>query len=335
MRKEKDNGKKGRFRITNTLGIGIVIVVLCLFIWTQSSKFISQDNIVTVARICSVTILVGYAQMVVIAGGGLNVSIGAIGGLSAVIVGALIQRAGIPWGFAIVIAVMIGACCGAFNGLVITRLGSTSEISWLTTLATMSMFTGISLTITKANPFYNLPEGFDWIGVYNIAGWIPFMIVITIVMTFILWYMFKYTSYGHQVLAMGANQNAAELSGVNVKKVMLIKHIISAVIASVAGILFSTRLGSIGSDIGGDWMLFSFAAPLIGGTRMEGGRVDVPGAFLGGLLLAIVSNGVVHLQVNVYIVELLEGIIILLAVGLDRVRLLREEHRERMERAAL
>jgi len=337
MRKEKDNvkAKKGRFRITNTLGIGIVIVVLCLFIWTQSSKFISQDNLITVARICSVTILVGYAQMVVIAGGGLNVSIGAIGGLSAVIVGALIQRAGVPWGFAIIISIMIGACCGAFNGLVITRLGSTSEISWLTTLATMSMFTGISLTITKANPFYNLPEGFDWIGVYNIAGWIPFMIVITIVMTFILWYMFKYTSYGHQVLAMGANQNAAELSGVNVKKVMLIKHIISAVIASIAGILFSTRLGSIGSDIGGDWMLFSFAAPLIGGTRMEGGRVDVPGAFLGGLLLAIVSNGVVHLQVNVYIVELLEGIIILLAVGLDRVRLLREEHRERMERAAL
>ena len=337
MRKEKDNvkAKKGRFRITNTLGIGIVIVVLCLLIWTQSSKFISQDNLITVARICSVTILVGYAQMVVIAGGGLNVSIGAIGGLAAVIVGALIQRAGIPWGVAIIISIMIGACCGAFNGLVITRLGSTSEISWLTTLATMSMFTGISLTITKANPFYDLPEGFDWIGVYNIAGWIPFMIVITIVMAFILWYMFKYTSFGHQVLAMGANQNAAELSGVNVKKVMLIKHIISAVIASIAGILFSTRLGSIGSDIGGDWMLFSFAAPLIGGTRMEGGRVDVPGAFLGGLLLAIVSNGVVHLQVNVYIVELLEGIIILLAVGLDRVRLLREEHRERMERAAL
>ena len=338
MRKGKDNvkaNKKGRFRVTNTLGIGIVIVVLCLFIWTQSSKFISQDNLITVARICSVTILVGYAQMVVIAGGGLNVSIGAIGGLSAVIVGALIQRAGVPWGFAIVISIMIGALCGAFNGLVITRLGATSEISWLTTLATMSMFTGISLTITKANPFYNLPEGFDWIGVYNIAGWVPFMIVITVVMTFILWYMFKYTSYGHQVLAMGANQNAAELSGVNVKKVMLLKHIISAVIASIAGILFSTRLGSIGSDIGGDWMLFSFAAPLIGGTRMEGGRVDVSGAFLGGLLLAIVSNGVVHLQVNVYIVELLEGIIILLAVGLDRIRLLREEHRERMERAAI
>lgn len=150
-----------------------------------------------------------------------------------------------------------------------------------------------------------------------------------------LWYMFTFTSFGRQILAVGANPKAAELSGINVKRVIFVKHILSAVLASCAGILFSTRLGSIGSDIGGDWMLFSFAAPLIGGTRMEGGRVDVTGAFLGGLLLAIVSNGVVHLQVNVYIVELLQGIIILIAVGLDRIRLMREEHRERMERAAI
>lgn len=323
-----------KFRITNTLGIAIVIVILCGFIATQSDNFLSQFNFITIARICSVTIIIGYAQMVVIAGGGLNVSIGAIGGLTAVIVGAMIQRVGIPWGFAIVIAVFIGALCGAMNGFIITRLGATSEISWLTTLATMSIFAGISLTITKANPFYNLPKGYDWIGAYNIFGWLPFMLIVTFLLAFVLWYMFKFTSFGRQVLAVGANPKAAELSGINVKKVIFIKHIISAVLAACAGILFSTRLGSIGSDIGGDWMLFSFAAPLIGGTRMEGGRVDVTGAFLGGLLLAIVSNGVVHLQVNVYIVELLQGIIILIAVGFDRIRLLREEHRERMERAA-
>lgn len=332
---ENKPSEKKKFRITNTLGITLVIVLLCAFIATQSGKFLSQFNFITIARICSVTILVGYAQMVVIAGGGMNVSIGAIGGLTAVIVGAMMQRAGLPWGFAIVIAIIIGALCGALNGYIITRLGSTGEISWLTTLATMSIFAGISLTITKANPFYNLPKGYVWIGAYNIFGWIPFMLVITAVLALALWYMFNFTSFGRQVLAVGANPKAAELSGINVKKVIFIKHILSAVLASCAGILFSTRLGSIGSDIGGDWMLFSFAAPLIGGTRMEGGRVDVTGAFLGGLLLAIVSNGVVHLQVNVYIVELLQGLIILIAVGLDRVRLLREEHRERMERAAI
>lgn len=326
---------KKKFQITNTWGITIVIVLLCAFIATQSGKFLSQFNFITIARICSVTILVGFAQMVVIAGGGLNVSIGAIGGLTAVIVGAMMQRAGLPWGIAIVIAIMIGVCCGAMNGFIITRLGTTGEISWLTTLATMSIFAGISLTITKANPFYNLPKGYVWIGAYNILGWIPFMLIVTVILALALWYMFGFTSFGRQVLAVGANSKAAELSGINVKRVIFIKHIISAVLAACAGILFSTRLGSIGSDIGGDWMLFSFAAPLIGGTRMEGGRVNVIGAFLGGLLLAIVSNGVVHLQVNVYIVELLQGVIILVAVGLDRIRLMREEHRERMERAAI
>lgn len=325
----------GRFEITNAMGVGIVILLLSLFLSSQSSSFFSQGNLIAILRICSVTILVGYAQMVVIAGGGLNVSIGAIGGLSAVVVGAMIQRAGVPWGMAILIAVGIGALCGGLNGLVITRLGATGEISWLTTLATMSIFTGVSLTITKANPFYDLPLGFDWIGVYNIGNFLPFMLIVTMVFALFLWYMFKYTSYGRQVLAVGGNKKAAELSGINVNKVIILKHILSAVIAAFAGILFATRLGSIGSDIGRDWMLFSFAAPLIGGTRMEGGRVDVLGAFLGGLLLAIVSNGVVHMELNVYVVEFLEGLIILLAVGIDRLRSYREEHKERMERATI
>jgi ribose transport system permease protein len=324
-----------KFRTTNTMGIAIVIIALSFLISLRSDNFFSQFNFITIARICSVTILVGFAQMVVIAGGGLNVSIGAIGGLTAVMAGALIQRADVPWGYAIVIAILIGTFCGAINGFIITKLGATSEISWLTTLATMSVFSGISLTITKANPFYDLPEGFDWIGSYNIADWIPFMIVVTIVISIGLWYLFSFSSLGHQILAMGGNQKAAELSGINVHKVIIIKHIISALIAACAGLLLSTRLGSIGSDIGGDWMLFSFAAPLIGGTRMEGGRVNIMGAFLGGLLLAVVSNGVVHLQVNVYIVQFLQGAIILLAVGLDRIRFIREDHRERKERAAI
>ncbi len=335
MNRTDNKPARKRFEFTNTLGIFVVIIVFSALVWTRSNEFISGDNFITLMRNCSITILVGYGQMIVMAGGGLNVSIGSIGGLAAVVAGAMMQRAGLPWGLAIVIAVMIGACCGAFNGIVITRLGSTSEISWLVTLATMSIFTGITLTITKANPFYNLPKGYTWIGTYNIGGLLPVMIVITIIFALLLWYMFKYTSFGRQVLAIGANQRAAALSGINVQRVIVVKHIISAVLGACAGILFSTRLGSIHSDIGADWMLFSFAAPLIGGARMEGGRVNIIGTFLGGLLLAMVSNAVVHLKVNVYIVEFLQGLIILLAVGLDRIRALREEHRERMERARL
>jgi len=323
------------FRFTNTLGVVAVIAVLSVLVQFQSKDFFSLDNFITLARNCSITILVGYGQMVVMAGGGMNVSIGSVGGLAAVIVGALIKRADMPWAWAILIAVMIGALCGAFNGIVITRLGSTGEISWLVTLATMSMFAGVTLTITKANPYYNLPGGFVWIGSYNIGGVLPLMIVITIIFALLLWYMFRFTSLGRQILAVGANQRAAALSGINVQNVLLIEHILSAVIAACAGILFSTRLGSIHSDIGVDWMLFSFAAPIIGGARMEGGRVNIIGAFLGGLLLTMVTNIVVHLQVNVYIVEFLKGVIILLAVGLDRIRGIREEHRERMERARI
>ncbi len=327
--------KKKRFSIDIIYGILIAIAVLSIFVGNRSATFFSIDNFIAVSRICSITVIVGLAQMVVMAGGGLNISIGAIGGLGAIVCGVFMQRLGIPWQFSIILGVLIGVLCGALNGFVIAKLGGTGEMSWLTTLATMALFTGFSLGITHAKPFYDLPESFDWIGSYNIFGVFSVMLVVMIFFAIIIWLLFKYTSLGRQILAMGGNQKAAILSGINITQVLIFTHIISAVLAASAGILFSTRLGAINADIGGGWMLFSFAAPLIGGTRMEGGRVNVLGAVLGGILLSLVSNGVVHLRINVFIVEFVQGLIILLAVGLDRFRAIREENLERVERSAI
>lgn len=326
---------KKRLVITNTMGVLIAIIVFSILLSFLSNKFLSVDNFVAVSRICSITILVGLSQMVVMAGGGMNVSVGAIGGFAAVVCGALMQRANIPWGIAIFLAVCAGTLCGIINGIIISKLGGTGEISWLTTLATASVFTGLSLGITHAKPFYNLPKGYDWIGSYNIVGIFSVMLVVALIFALIIWVIFKFTSFGRQMLAIGGNQNAAILSGINVNRVLVLKHMTSALLAGSAGILFSTRLGSINPDIGGDWMLFSFAAPLIGGVRMSGGQVNVLGAVLGGVILSLVSNGVVHMQINVYLVELIQGLIIILAVGLDRIRAIREEKRERLERSSI
>ena len=326
---------KKKFVITNTMGALIAIIVFSILLSFLSEKFLSVDNFIAVSRICSITILVGLSQMVVMAGGGMNVSVGAIGGLAAVVAGAFMQRANIPWGIAIILALCAGALTGFINGIIIAKLGGTGEISWLTTLATASVFTGLSLGITHAKPFYNLPKGYVWIGTYNIAGILSVMLVIVLIFALLIWAMFKFTSFGRQILAIGGNQNAAILSGIKVNKVLIFKHMTSAILAASAGILFSTRLGSINPDIGGDWMLFSFAAPLIGGVRMNGGQVNVWGAVLGGVILSLVSNGVVHMQINIYLVELMQGLIILLAVGMDRIRAIREEKHERLERSSI
>ena len=327
--------KNKRFSVDITFGIMIAIAVLSIFVGSRSTTFFTIDNFIAISRICSVTVIVGLAQMVVMASGGLNISVGAIGGLGAVVCGVFMQRIGIPWQISIVLGIFTGVICGALNGFVIAKLGGTGAMSWLTTLATMSLFTGFSLGITRAKPFYDLPESFDWIGSYNIFGILSVMLVVMIVFAIIIWLLFKYTSLGRQILAVGGNQKAAILSGINLTHVLILAHIISGVLAASAGVLFSTRLGAINADIGGGWMLFSFAAPLIGGARMQGGRVNVFGAVLGGILLSLVSNGVVHLRINVFIVEFVQGLIILLAVGLDRFRAIREENLERAERSAI
>jgi ribose transport system permease protein len=324
-----------KFSIDITVGILITIGVFSIFVGNKSSSFFSIDNFIALSRISSITVIVGLAQMVVMAGGGLNISVGAIGGLGAIACGVFMQRLGVPWQFSIVLGILTGVLCGILNGFVIAKLGGAGEMSWLTTLATMSLFTGFSLGITRAKPFYDLPESFNWIGSYNIFDVFSLMLVVMLVFAFLIWMLFKYTSLGRQILAVGGNQKAAVLSGINITHVLILAHIISAVLAASAGILFSTRLGAINADIGGGWMLFSFAAPLIGGARMEGGRVNVLGAVLGGILLSLVSNGVVHLRINVFIVEFVQGLIILFAVGLDRFRAIREENLERAERSAI
>jgi ribose/xylose/arabinose/galactoside ABC-type transport system permease subunit len=112
---------KKKFKFSNSLGILVVIILFALLIQTRSAEFISRDNFITLMRNSSIIIIVGFGQMVVMAGSGLNVAIGSIGGLAAVLVGAFVQRVGLHWGLAVVIAILLGACCGALNGILITN----------------------------------------------------------------------------------------------------------------------------------------------------------------------------------------------------------------------
>jgi ribose transport system permease protein len=190
------------------------------------------------------------------------------------------------------------------------------------------VLTGINLGITKANPFYNLPSSFRAIGSMKIVG-VPLLLFLMLALAIALALMFRYLGLGRQILALGGNITAAELSGVPINKVVIASHVLCGVLAAVAAILLTSRLGSAQPDVGKDWLLPSFAAPIIGGTRLAGGKVSVVVAVLGAILLALISNGLVFLNIDVYWNQFIQGIIILSAVGLDRVRTISAERLER------
>lgn len=313
---------------SNTAGILAIIIIASLVMSFTQKEFATAVNFNVIARSFSVMAIVGLAQMVILGMGGMNLSVGAIGGLVGVTVGGLMATLNWPISLAVIAGLFVGATCGCFNGWFINRvhdpLNRLNVTSFLVTLASASVFTGINLGMTRAVPIYGLHDSFISVSRMTIGG-ISVLILIMIPVAFTVAFIMHKTSIGRQMLAVGGNSRAAELSGVSISKITIFSNIISGILAAIAAIIVISRLGSAQPTVGEGWLLFSFAAPLIGGTKLEGGQVNVSGTVLGAVLLALASNSLVHLQVSVYWVTFIHGLIIVAAVGIERLRTISAE----------
>jgi ribose transport system permease protein len=305
---------------------GVFLLVLLLTLSTSS--FATEENVGVIARAAAITIVVALAQMVVVAAGGLNLSVGAIGGLVAAVCGGLMNSYGVPPALAVLAGLGVGTASGALSGVVIARFGISS---FIVTLASGSIITSIALSLTKSVPYYSLPVDFRAFGNASVAG-VSVIFVVTILVAVAIGVIFKYGSFGRQVLAFGANPRATELNGVPVGRLQVAVFALSGLLASIASVLLIARLGDADPTIGSDWLLVSFAAPIIGGARLAGGYVSVLGTVLAAILFCVLLNGFVHWNIDVSYVQLLFGLVILLAAASDRIRQVSSEAAQRRQR---
>lgn len=308
-------------RIWDRFGLLAIVLASWVIFAVFTDGFVSEFNVYSVGRLVSITVVVGFAQMVAIGIGQMNLSIGAIGGVVAMVLGWLLQGLGVPWPLAIVIAVAFGGVLGAINGAIIVRTGINA---FIITLGTASVFTGAMFIMTKVEAFRDLPPGFIEFGRLEIGGLVSPLVVMMLAVLVLLYLMYQGTTLGRQMLAVGANARAAGASGVPVGRVVTLTHVLSGALAGLAGVMLVLRIGSaipsIGTAGGGDWLLPSFAAPAIGGTLLSGGVVNVVGTFVGGLLLGTIENGLTLLSVPGFWVQLSTGLVLLVAILLDRAR---------------
>jgi ribose transport system permease protein len=304
------------------------VILLALALMLSTRSFATLDNLRVVMRSAAVTIVVGLAQMVVIGAGGMNLSVGATGGLVSVICGAQMNSLGVAPLLAVIVALAVGTFAGALTGAVIV-LGGFSP--FIVTLASGSVLTGIALGETQSVPYYNLPDDFQAFGTATLLG-VPAVFLTALLLAAILGFAFRYSVFGRQILALGANPRAAELSGVPLRSLQVAIYALSGFLAAAASVLLIARLGDGDPAVGKDWLLVSFAAPIIGGARLAGGQVSVLGTVLGALLLGLVVNGLVHWNVNIFYVQLISGGIILAAGGIERLREMSAEATEQRER---
>jgi ribose transport system permease protein len=321
-------GAVRRFAIAGPSGVAVGMLLLALALMLSTRTFASAENLKVVALSAAVTVVVGLAQMVVIGAGGLNLAVGATGGLVAVVCGSLMNSFAIPPIVAVAAGLGVGTLAGGLTGAVIVR-GALSP--FIVTLAAGSILTGIALGITQSVPYYNLPDDFQTLGTATVLG-VPVIFLVALGLAGLLGFVFRYASFGRQILAFGANPRAAELSGVPLARLHIAIYALSGFLSAWASVLLIARLGDGDPAVGRDWLLVSFAAPIIGGTRLAGGYVSVVGTVLGALLLAVLVNGLVHWNANVFFVQLISGGIILAAGGIERVREMSSEASERRER---
>ena len=256
----------------------------------------------------------GQAMVVIV--GGMNLSLGYIGGLTVVAVGYALQEMQVPVFAAVSIGLLVGVLTGLVNGLVITLLKLNA---FVVTLATSFVYTGLINGISKGFPYEGIPDSFTVIGRKGFLG-IPYLLILAVIALALAGYVFKYTVLGRRYLATGGNIEAAKMSGVNTNRILIIANVASGVFASIAGILWISRTGSAQPSTGVDWMVISFAVAVIGGTLLKGGVFNAVGLFFAGILIVMVKNGLVMLNANVYFEQTYLGLILLLAVSLESIK---------------
>jgi ribose transport system permease protein len=301
---------------TPNVGLALILVVAIVALTIANSAFLTPFNLYVVLTSVALWTCVALAQMTTLATGQMSLSVGSLGGLAAIVVGGLCELWGVPWPLAIVAGLAVGLAGGLLNGVLIAMTGINS---FIITLATFSAFHGLNLGLTRAIPFYHMPEGLKALGNARF-GAVPLMLGIVLLVALAVHIVFTRTRMGRHILAYGGNPTAAVLSGLSTRKVVIFAHTLSGLLSAIAAILTVGRLQVAQPTIGDDWLIISFAAPIIGGAALTGGYVSVPGTLLALALLAIINDALVLLGVDPFWVQVVLGCLILAVVGANRLR---------------
>ncbi len=307
--------KKTRFAFVRNLGPLLGLIILCIVLTGMSDRFLTMDNLLNVTRQVSINAVISVGMTLVILTGGIDLSVGSILAFSGSITAGLLSggQALLP---AIAIGVAAGAAMGLVNGLLITRAGIPPFIA---TLGVMTAARGFTLVYTDGRPITGMQEAFRFLGGGYIAG-IPVPVVIMLVIFIAAHIMLTKTKFGRYIYAVGGNEEATRLSGIDTKKILLAVYTLAGLLAGFSGIIMASRLNSAQPTAGAGFELDAIAAVVLGGTSLSGGVGTIGGTLIGALIIGILDNGLNLLNVSSFYQQVAKGVVILLAVYVDKKR---------------
>lgn len=310
-----------RVLLSNEFGLALLLALTFLIFASVLPGFSSNFSLFTMGRQIGIDTMIGLAMMAVIVTGGLDLSVGAIGVSSAMLFGFLAQALGAPLILVVPVALAFGAGLGFINGTVIVRSG---VHSFIITLASMSIFFGLMIFLTKAQSFNQLPPIVQSFGKMKVGGIVSPLLLISLVICLALALFYRFTTLGRNMLAAGANRKAAELSGIRTGRAITACHVLTGALAALAGLMLTARTGaaipSMAGQLGQDWLLPAFLAPVLGGTLLSGGRVSVVGTLLGAAFVTVMTSGLFLMRIGEFWILACLGAMLLIAVLTDKTR---------------
>ena len=309
---------KNTMKYMSELTTVIALIILMAVITIINSNFLTANNLLNLLLQVTSNALIAFGMTFVILTGGIDLSVGSILALSSALTAGLLGS-GMPVTLAILISLILGCILGMMNGLLISY-GKLAP--FIVTLATMTIFRGATLVYTNGNP---ITKGlsdtflFQFLGQGYIVG-IPFPVIIMFIVFIVLYALLHKTAFGKSVYAIGGNEKAAYISGVKLNKVKIIIYSISGIMASISGLIITSRLSSAQPTAGASYEMDAIAAVVLGGTSLSGGKGRILGTLIGALIIGVLNNGLNIIGVSAFWQQVVKGVVILIAVLIDRFK---------------
>ena len=300
-------------RTVQTLATLSVLTLMCFVFAMLSDRFVTISNLQNVMRNTAPMAIAGCGMTAIMIARGLDLSIGSVLAASSVLA-AKLAVLGVPLPAALALALVFGAGVGMVNGLVIAGL-SVSPI--IVTLGMLNIARGIAYLITPSAILVGLPPNWSYLGTAKI-GVLPMPILIAIVVIAAFHWLTVYSVFGKRIYATGGNEEAARLSGINVRRTLVVLYVLCAMTAALAGLVLSSRVGAGDPNIGIGFELQVIAAVIIGGTSLSGGEGRILGTVLGAFIIGVLSNGLNLAGVEPFWQYVAQGLVLIAAVVVDR-----------------
>jgi rhamnose transport system permease protein len=301
--------------------LALILVIALFLLATQTDRFLTTENLLNQGRLMAEVGLVALPMTFIIITAGIDLSVGSILGLSAILLGVTWKNIGLPLEAAIIVALAVGTFAGFVNGWFITRVNVPPLIM---TLATLALYRGLAEGVSQARSVRGYPDWFFKLGQGEIVG-VPTQLWILLIAIVIAWMMLAYTRFGRSLYAIGHNEVGARFSGIPVDRYKLIIYTLSGFMAALAACIFVSRVSTTRSDMGTGLELDVIAAVVLGGTSIFGGVGTIAGTVLGFIMIQLLKNGLSLTGVKGDATIVVIGVVLILSILLTNFIRRRQE----------